>query len=478
MALCTFDFLMTCPTKKSCPGFVRLARWSLGCGLWLFLLVAVAGCQLVQHAANVPGQAVRAVTPGKSAAPAVDPVELQQTLLRFTDEYTTRMYAGINKLQHGTNAPDQAEVLQWKIAVGSESCAIASGPNPVAGMLDMTIFVTVTRLALEQHWVPDVFGESARPLLDNCRISESNVWLLASSVLTPAQQTELRQAIEVWHRQNPLPESVLAARAVSFASLVSKTSATSAKPGGVFNLLLLDPLAGLDPALQEITQTRLFAERALFVAQKMPILLRWQTELLALNTTQLPALQQVVSNSTQIASTLDRYATIAEKLPAQVSSEREAILATLHSQEKDMTNLLASGTQMSDSLNTTLTTFDALMKRFGVGEPKPPGPPDTNAQPFRIQDYAQTAVQLEATARQLNNLLLTLDQTLGSTNITALAAQMSPVLRQAQSTSQQVVNDAFWKTLLLIAAVLLAALLYRFLAPRLAPKTNSKPNSP
>jgi len=474
---------MTSPIKKFPPWIVRLARWSLGSILLLALLVAATGCRIVQQAAKVPGNAVRAVTPGKSAAPAVDPVELQQTLLRFTDEYTTRMYSGINKLQHGTNAPDQAEVLQWKIAVGSESCSIASGPNPIAGLLDMTIFVTVTRMALEEHWVPDVFGDSARPLLDNCRISESNVWNLAGTVLTPDQQSELRQTIAVWYRQNPLPESILAVRAVSFATLVSKTAqADTTKPGDVFGLLLIDPLAGLDPALQEITQTRLFAERALYVAQKMPILLRWQTELLALNTSRLPAFEQVISNSTRITATMDRYATIGEKLPAQIAAEREAILATLQSQEKDLTNLLASGTQMSDSLNTTLTTFDALMKRFGVGEPKVGGPPPTNAEPFRIQDYTQTAAQLAVTAQQLNQLLLTLDQTIGSTNISNLAAQMAPVMRQAQSTSQDVVDDAFRKGLLLVLAVLVAALTYRFLAPRLAPKTssdsNSKSNSP
>jgi len=211
-------------------------------------------------------------------------------------------------------------------------------------------------------------------------------------------------------------------------------------------------------------------------------LLRWQTELLALNTTRLPAFEQVVSNSTSITATLDRYATLGEKIPAQIAAEREAILQSLQSQEKDLTNLLASGTQMSDSLNSTLTTFDALMKRFGVGEPKVGGPPPTNAEPFRIQDYTQTAAQLAVTAQQLNQLLLTLDQTIGSTNISNLAAQMAPVMRQAQSTSQDVVDDAFRKGLLLVLAVLVAALTYRFLAPRLAPKTssdsNSKSNSP
>ena len=100
-------------------------------------------------------------------------------------------------------------------------------------------------------------------------------------MLKPEQQAELRQAIEAWRRQNPEPGSVLAARALGFASQVAKANqAETAKPGSVFDLLKVDPLSGLDPATREIAQTRLFAERALFVTQKMPMLLRWQTELL------------------------------------------------------------------------------------------------------------------------------------------------------------------------------------------------------
>jgi hypothetical protein len=130
---------------------------------------------------------------------------------------------------------------------------------------------------------------------------------------------------------------------------------------------------------------------------------------------------------------------------------------------------MSSGTQMSDSLNTTLTTFDALMKRFGVGETNNAGPKATNAEPFRIQDYTQTAAQLEKTARQLTELLITLDQTLGSTNLAKLTAQAGPVVQQAQTSSKEIVDYAFWKGILLVGVVLLAALIYRFVATRQLP---------
>jgi len=433
----------------------------------------------MQTAVNVPGQTVRAITPGKQDKNIADPVEVQQQLLRFADEYSTRMVIGVDKLRRGTNAPDPAEILKWKIALGTETVSIAAGQNAVANLLDMTVFVTMMRTALEERWQPEVFGESARPMLESSRNGETEIWRLVGTILTPEQQAELRRSIDVWHSQNPLPESVLAVSSLGIASQLAEASKDNAvKPGSVFSLLKVDPLSGLDPAVREIAQTRMFAERALFVTQKMPMLLRWQTELLSINTVEMPAVQQVVSNSTQIAASVDRFAAVAEKLPNQVSTEREEILKALQSQEKDAASLMTAGTQMSDSLNTTLTTFDALMERFGVGETNNAAPPATNSRPFNIQDYTATAAQLAVTAQQLTELLVTLDQTLGSTNLAKLSAQLGPVVQQAQTGGKQIVDYAFWKSILLVAIVLVAMLIYRFLGARLTRATNSKSNSP
>jgi hypothetical protein len=453
--------------------------------LLLCLLIALlsalgTGCRVVQSAANVPGEAVQAVTPGgKPKKPPPDPVEVQQRLMRFSDEYLTSMVYGMDRLRRGTNAPDPVELLKWKILLGTETCSIASGQNAVANLLDMTIFITVTRRGLEEYWQPKVFGESALPMLDSCRDAETNIWQFTGQVLTPQQLTELQNGIDVWFRKNPLPDNVLAARAMGFTSEVGKASPTEgSKPGSVFGLLMLDPFAGMDPAVREIAQTRLLAERALFVSQKMPTILRWQTELLTLNAVQLPAVQQIVTNSTQIADSVARFATVAEKLPDQVSTERTEILKALQSQEKDVASLMASGTEMSDSLNTTLTTFDALMKRFGVGETNSAGPSPTNAEPFRIRDYGQTAAQLESAAQRLTELLITLDQTLGSTNLAKLTAQVGPVVQQAQTSGKEIVDYAFWKGVLFVGIIFLTALIYRLLAIRLTTKNRSNSNSP
>ncbi len=81
-----------------------------------FLLVVVVlglqvtGCRVVQSAANVPGQAVHAVTPGEKPKPAADPVEVQQRLMRFSDEYLISMVYGLDRLRRGTNAIHPTEL--------------------------------------------------------------------------------------------------------------------------------------------------------------------------------------------------------------------------------------------------------------------------------------------------------------------------------------------------------------------------------
>ena len=102
--------------------------------------------------------------------------------------------------------------------------------------------------------------------------------------------------------------------------------------------------------------------------------------------------------------------------------------------------------------------------------PIAPGHRSTNAEPFRIQDYTATAAQVESTARQLTELLVTLDQTLGSTNLVKLTAQVSPVVQQAQASGKEVVDYAFWKGIMLVGVVLVAAIIYRLIASRLLKK--------
>jgi hypothetical protein len=429
-------------------------------------LLLLAGCGVVESAVDLPAQTVRAVTPGKKeTGPQVDPAELQETLLRFSDSLLRRAARGIEELHRPGKPGDPAEILRWKIALGTETVSIATGTNSLANLLDMTVFVSLTRGVLVTYWKPAVYEDSTNPLLKSFEEAEVELGQLLDRVLTPDQRSEFRQTIETWRKEHPLAENTLGARALGFAA--QARGKADAPQGSLFNLVKLDPLAGLDPATREIAQTRAYAERVLYVLQKFPMLLRWQTELLAIDAAEIPAAKQVVASAAQIAASADRIAVTAEKIPDRLSKEREEIVKALREQEKEVHSVLTAGTQMSASLNTTLTTFDGVMKRLGVGEPKPPGP---EAPPVRIQDVTQAVAQLDATTKHLTELLQALDHTLSTADLARLTAQVTPVVQRAEAGGKEVVDYVFWKSCLLIGLVLAAALIYRFLGPRLAPK--------
>lgn len=248
---------------------------------------------------------------------------------------------------------------------------------------------------------------------------------------------------------------------------VRQASEKAAQPGSVFALVGLDPTAGLDPAVREVTRTRLFAERAMCAMELMPFLVRWQTEMLAGHLLR----QQEITNALAAADRLSRAVESASQtaalLPEKVSGERKAILDALEQQEGKLKSLsaevaqtLTAGEKMSTSLNATIVSFDGLMKRFGVGEPDT-SPPDTNSPPFNILDYARAAEQIAIMAQQLDALIKDANGTMDTPALDKRIAQLGALSTQARIDAKSVLNHAFVLVAGLIVLGFACALLYR-----------------
>jgi hypothetical protein len=440
----------------------------LGAGLAALL----PGCGLLR----APQTMVKAVIPGNQSQ-GFDLVGLQLQVQRFADEYSALNTTAIDEYARrvGTEAA-RIDGLKWKLRASAAAVSIASGPHPKANLLDIVTLATLTRMTIEDYAAQATNAGAFQAWLDAARILETNVWTLAATALKPPQIEELRGAIHGWHDRNPEVRSTFFARPQEYASMVKTAPAKGAEITSVFSLMNLDPTAGLDPAVREVTLTRLFAERAMFTAQRMPFLLRVQAELLTAEVAQQPEMQRVLTNATRFSDSADRISRATEsvsqtaaQLPDRIAAERQAILAALDQQEGKLKALAAevdraleSGEKMSTSLNTTITTFDALMKRFGVGEPKTNAAPATNSASFNVLDYGQVATQVGAMAKEINALVASVDRSL---------PQLTRLSEQAGADAERVVDRAFRFGLVLIVVLLagsvLAGLLYRFLANKL-----------
>jgi hypothetical protein len=454
--------------------------WSSAAALALLMLTG-AGCRALRTTAELPGQALNTITPGRKANSAFDPVDLQLQLQRFADEFGARTGQALDEYARrvGTESA-RVETLRLKLLGGSSVISIASDPNPNVSLLDLVSVTVLTRMSIEDYWMNTTNGPAFQPWLEVSRALETNVWQLAASMLKPAQVDELRAGIGEWRARNPETRNAFFARPHQLAKMVKPSPENRAGLDSVFNLVNLDPMAGLDPAVREVTRTRLFAERAMFTAQRMPFLLRLQTELLAYDLARQPEVQRALTNMTRLSDSADRISRAAEsvgqtaaQVPDRLTAERKAILDALETQEgrlrelsAEISRALTAGETMSASLNTTLITFDALMKRLGVGEPNTHSAADTHSTPFNILDYARTADQLALMAKALDVLIQDAGSTLDSPALNQRLQDVSAVADRAKADAKSVLNHAFLLGASLVLLTFACALGYRRLVPR------------
>jgi hypothetical protein len=421
--------------------------------LVLALTLSASGCGLIKNTVELPEKSIRSLFSLNQQSTASDPVELQSLLLRFADNYIDAINLGSRGLrQENGQPPERLTMLRRRITVTNDVLGIATGANAYANLLDMAILVSLNRLNVNYFWIPQRYGESAKPLLTASEEAENEIWRIAATTLPPEQIKELRNAIQSWHEQHPDGRSPRDVGSLGFAAEVARMN-RSPKTGitsSVFNLLTIDPLAGLDPATRELANTRLFAERGLFLARHMPTLIRWETELLVIQTAEMPQIEKLLSSTAQLSQSADRFSLTAERLPGVISTEREQIVQALNAQQPGLTSLAAqtekalnAGKLMSNASTDTLKSFQDVLRQIDAS------PSNPNSEPFRINDYTAAAAQINATAQDLVKLLQAFDQTLSPGKFDELSTRVDALTRQAQSSGKELVDYTFKQTLFL-----------------------------
>jgi hypothetical protein len=277
---------------------------------------------------------------------------------------------------------------------------------------------------------------------------------------------ELDSIMKDWRERNPNIRYVSYVHFADFAKSIGRGGPGDAGQGGLFQLLGLDPLANLDPAVREITQSRQLAERAIYYAQRVPNLLDMQVELLTNRVVAMPETRRVLEDASRLGGLAASAGRQIDDLPALVAREREAairqVMDSVNIQSAQMSKLanelraaLDAGTATSNSLGTTIRSADQLVARFD--KPKPPGaaaePP---GRPFDITEYTAAAAGIAHTADELQQLIAALERG---------APAVAQSADRTASNLQAVIDHVLWRAtllgLLLIAGGFGSALAYR-----------------
>jgi len=422
--------------------------------------LALAGCQ-----------SIRGLFPEsrKDEATATHLLQLQARNMRYADVYVGTLMEATRRLEMAEADSQQRYALSgWLLAEANAAYTDASADNAYLGCLDLVTLATLSRMIIEQIG-PERFPDQAANVLAVHRELESAAWELAAGILTPTQQSDLQRLLVDWRDKHPDSE---VAPFVRFQEFVTDAPTASGKskvtlPSSLMGLVGLDPMAGLDPAVRQVEQSRLLAERALYYAQRVPIIFDLQLDRSVNRLAAGPESQKLQQQTASLTSSAARFAAVAEAFPGTIAAEREALMrqlndtllaqaASLQPVLVELRGALEAGSTAATEVDRTTRSIDALVARFA----KKPGEPDTG-RPFDVTEYTQAAAEIGRAATVL-------DQLLGSAGTQAprLGAALDAGASQGRSLVDYFFVRVAWLIALLCLGLLATLLLYRKLTPR------------
>ncbi len=307
------------------------------------------------------GTSSYAAAPEEEKEGSITQAELQSTLMGFADTFgATIIRASINLEKRAQSRQARFEALVMRVYPFASVVEIAAGPNPEAALLDMVVMVTLNRIVWEDYWGPKVFGDVAEVMIKPFRQLEGEIWRIAATVLTPAQQQELRDLIQGWRRAHPEHTSVNFIRFSNLDEARRESTLAGAERSAGF--------MGIKAATRAADEIRLVADRALWQTSRLYLMADFKMDLAIhklLNEPKVEQVTQAIGKFAKMADELPNMAKIADELPKKIAEERKATIGQVVEQIEKQRNV--TFTQLAKLIEEERSaTVDQVMGRVAT----------------------------------------------------------------------------------------------------------------
>ena len=326
----------------------RFAASAISLAMAICLATACGGCA---KAGDTPFGA-----PNNQQTVTLDPAAIQAANMSFADRYFAAMADVCDRARADAKNPQAAIMAQrMKILAGTDAMGNAVNPNPIAGLMDMAVMVTLTHEIAQDDWVRETFGKpTADAIVATLKLQEADIWSVAAPYVTAEQVKELRELAVRWRAEHPNQRYVAGARLTDFNEKKRSDNAAGEIVGSALNLVKLDPFGGLDPAVKEVAESRVLAERLFFYLRHMPMLMSWQSDLLFDQMLAQPQMTQLFANTTAVAGSTTRFSEATSQFSGASSNIAESV-------EKFRIQLPDQQAKLVAELGATITAQQGLM---------------------------------------------------------------------------------------------------------------------
>src|SRR5262245_14471718 len=184
--------------------------------------------------------------------------ELQEEIERFTTRFTDRITQAAATLESNAREEVRDQALAKNLRYVSSAMEIATGLAPEINLLDMFVFVRLSRSVLEKHWIPELYGPDGAELSDAFAKADLEITDIAHHELQTEQYDQREALVQSWLAENPAQTVVEGVRLADFSSMAG--AAASQRAGQARGLL-----GSVKTATQTANQAMLLSERGLFL---------------------------------------------------------------------------------------------------------------------------------------------------------------------------------------------------------------------
>ena len=376
--------------------------------------------------------------------------ELEDQVRRYADRYYTRISIAANEVRAQSTTPEKYLLMQqWKSISLATSVQIAIGSNAVTNLLDMMVVTTLSRIVVEEYWVPEIIGASiGQSFISAYRTLEEDIWGIADSVLTADQQNDLRVLINQWRKDNPDQIYPWYVRLSEFSGQRAARLNSLKKTGG-----LLKEVAKAREAAEELQD---LGERVLFYLQRAPAITSTEMENSVLEVLGGPEMSLILEDADRFVAAVEELVDVIDQLPndrlAAIDQLMERITIERQALQKDIST---AGPEVNTALNEirqSVESFERIVNTLNQGE--------AASEPFDIDKYRAVAAEAGKTATELRLLAESLGETIE--NSSGLVSVIDK-LAAAQTT---LVNRIFLLAVALIFIFFTVLLVYRYVSNR------------
>jgi hypothetical protein len=297
--------------------FGKQFLWKASCLLLALGIVMIAG-------GGVQGAKEEKDKDAKEKTYALTEAQLQSHVMSFADRFVSILITALQEFD--TRKPSKQNRYEVRTLITyslSNGYIIAAESDPDIALLDMLSMVTLGRIIFEKEGLSK-YGKAVEPIIAGFRTAEKDIRKIAAIVLTPDELRNLMTIINRWRKQNPEVIFYPLVRFSNFAGERRESTLTRAEEAeGLFE--------SVESASETVEEMRLLAERGMYLATRMPQLWGMFGELWLSNILDNPDIKKTLTDLSQLSEGTAGLASIAEKLPDQIATERETTIKQMMS---------------------------------------------------------------------------------------------------------------------------------------------------